>query len=305
MARKIMLEGGYAFNPSTRQVVLRRIVPKERLVLITNVTQNKVIYNFSDPTLGSSSFTNTLVNNIPITTIVLSYNTASHQSTDKISILVEEVNETIQMSDALTDPVGKMRTSTPQALIDTDFEYSTQSTKWESLSLLNNRPYGYYNVFNQLTFTDITAVNGSRTYTVLTTTPPTVGTPVYIQDTYFVGAEGLYQVDTVSAGVNFTFTGRQAFTGTTGSIYNSATPSTVYQGYVFSNAAIGGTPTLSYSSTAITVTTTVPHGLLVGNEIKSREGIIKVLEPLKGRKLYWFILRCLEDEPNKRHLLLI
>ena len=45
--------------------------------------------------------------------------------------------------------------------------------------------------------------------------------------------------------------------------------------------------------------------LLVGNEIKSKNEIIKVLEPLKGRKLYWFILRCLEDEPNKRHLLLI
>jgi hypothetical protein len=45
--------------------------------------------------------------------------------------------------------------------------------------------------------------------------------------------------------------------------------------------------------------------LLVGNEIKSRKEIIKVLEPLKGRKLYWFILRCLEDEQNNRHLLLI
>ena len=160
MAKNLIRQ--YVFSPGGAGAGSIRIPGRyslEQILLITNTTRNTVIYNFSDPTLGSSSFTNTLVNNIPITTIVLSYNTASHQSTDKISILVEEVNETIQMSDALTDPVGKMRTSTPQALIDTDFEYSTQSTKWESLSLINNRPYGYYNVYNQLTFTDITASN--------------------------------------------------------------------------------------------------------------------------------------------------
>ena len=56
MARKILLDGGYAFNPSTKQVVLRRIVPKERLVLITNVTQNKVIYNFSDTSLLATGY---------------------------------------------------------------------------------------------------------------------------------------------------------------------------------------------------------------------------------------------------------
>lgn len=47
-------------------------------------------------------------------------------------------------SETLQDPVGKLRVSTPQALIDTDFEYSTQSTKWESLNLLSNRPSAFY-----------------------------------------------------------------------------------------------------------------------------------------------------------------
>ena len=37
------------------------------------------------------------------------------------------------------DPVGKMRISAPQALIDTDFEYGTQPTKWESICLQNAR----------------------------------------------------------------------------------------------------------------------------------------------------------------------
>lgn len=268
---KHVLQEQYTFTPSTKTLVItNRWLRQEQLLLITNITRNTVLYNFSDPSLSVTSFTNALVNNIPQTTIVFTYNTASHAATDKISILVEETNETFQPSEALTDPVGKLRTSTPQALIDTDFEYSTQSTKWESLSLINNRPYGYYNVYNQLTFTDITATNGSRTITVATTTPPTVGTPVYIQDTYFTGAEGLYQVDTVTAGTNFTYTARFAFTGTTGSIYNSGTPSTIYQGYVFTGASIGAAGTATFTpgtGNAVTVVTAQPHGLVVGNEI--------------------------------------
>ena len=269
---KHVLQEQYTFTPSSKTLVINnRYLRQEQLLLVTNVTRNTVIFNFSDPTIGITSFTNSInASNIPITTIVFTYNTASHSSTDKIAIMVEETYETFQPSEVFIDPVGKLRTSTPQALIDTDFEYSTQSTKWESLSLINNRPYGYYNVYNQLTFTDITATNGSRTITVLTTTPPTVGNPVYIQDTYFTGAEGLYQVDTVTAGTSFTYTARFAFTGTTGSIYNAGTPSTIYQGYVFTNASIGAAGTATFTpgtGTAVAVVTGVPHGLVVGNEI--------------------------------------
>ena len=49
MARKILLETGYTFTPSTRTIVIPKVVLRERLVLITNVTTNTVIYNFSDP----------------------------------------------------------------------------------------------------------------------------------------------------------------------------------------------------------------------------------------------------------------
>ena len=38
------------------------------------------------------------------------------------------------------DPVDKLRVSTPEALMDTDFEYSLQSTKWEYVEVQNNIP---------------------------------------------------------------------------------------------------------------------------------------------------------------------
>lgn len=45
--------------------------------------------------------------------------------------------------------------------------------------------------------------------------------------------------------------------------------------------------------------------LLVGNEIKSREEIEKIIEPLNNTKLYWFLKRCFEENIDKRWLLLI
>ena len=38
------------------------------------------------------------------------------------------------------DPVTKLRVSNPENLIDTDFEYGLQPTKWETVELINNTP---------------------------------------------------------------------------------------------------------------------------------------------------------------------
>jgi hypothetical protein len=272
MAKHVIQEL-YTFTPSTKTIVVtNKLIRPEQLMLITNVTRNTVMYNFSDPTLGAtitSSTSNATGQVVISTTIVLNYNTAAHSSTDKISILVEETNETFKPTEELSDPVGKLRTSSPQALIDTDFEYSTQSTKWESVALVNNRPFAYYNVTAPITITNITATNGSRSITVATTTPPAAGSPVFIQETTWSGADGLYIVDTVSAGVSFTYTARIPFTGTTGTIYTAGS-SSVFQGYVYTGASIGAAGTATFTpgtGTAVAVVTAIPHGLVVGNEI--------------------------------------
>jgi len=166
MARRVIYENSthpqYSFTPATRTLIIPHYYPAERIVLITNITAgNKVIYNFSDTVLtatitpGSPSSTQT--------TIVLAYNTGSMSSTDKISVLVDEVNEYITPSETLVDPVGKLRVSTPQALIDTDFEYGLQPTKWETLNLLNNRATYYADLKQPLTVSDISTTSGSKT----------------------------------------------------------------------------------------------------------------------------------------------
>ena len=114
MARKAILDTYYTFNPSTRTITIPRAVLRERIVLITNVTTNQVIYNFSDPNLKltSHSIATDYTTSVTTTTIVLNYNTAAMSSTDKLQITVDEFEESFKPSEVLTDPVNKLRTST-------------------------------------------------------------------------------------------------------------------------------------------------------------------------------------------------
>ena len=102
------------------------------------------------------------------------------------------------------DPVGKFRVSQPQALIDTDFEYGTQPTKWESIALQNNRQSMYY--IAQQPNTGVTSIAGdgsTPTITVLTsnTTSISVGSPIYIQNSNSTAANGWWYVTAVTNGV--------------------------------------------------------------------------------------------------------
>ena len=171
----------------------------------------------------------------------------------------------IAPSETLQDPVGKLRVSTPQALIDTDFEYSTQSTKWESLNLLNNRASSFYDVTAPIVITDVAGA-GPRVVTVSTTPPPAVGPPVFIQDTTNPLANGWFLVDTVSAGVNFTYVATNTIPAA--SIYD-VTKTYIFSGSFYTGAGIPltGTTAFTFSGTTITCTTTNSHGLTVGDAI--------------------------------------
>jgi hypothetical protein len=81
------------------------------------------------------------------------------------------------------DPVDKLRVSTPQALIDTDFEYGTQPTKWESIVLQNARQSCYYLPPLPLVITGITGLNTATGEFTLAGSGMTIATGdiIYIQ----------------------------------------------------------------------------------------------------------------------------
>ena len=168
------------------------------------------------------------------------------------------------------DAVDKIRVSTPQSLIDTDFEYGQQPTKWEQVSLQNNRQSLYYLPNSALPVSAITG-NQANTYQLVVTFSSNVtiatGTPFFIEDTIDPNAQGwAYVVAGVSAGTSITV--QVANPVTTVNNY-SATTTYCYQGYTYSNCGIAltGTTAFTFVGSTVTVTTSFPHGLSANSAI--------------------------------------
>lgn len=85
----------YTFNPSTKEVVFLdyTTINLERILIITNVTSNTIIYNFANSLQGG-----TVSDNI----LTLNYNTSNMSNTDKLQIYYETIDtpaseETLQL----------------------------------------------------------------------------------------------------------------------------------------------------------------------------------------------------------------
>lgn len=85
--------GSYTFDKVAKTITFTGFNANlERLLLITDVTNNTIIYQFNDPTLGG-----TLVNNV--LTLTYNTNTVSFNNTDKLQIFYwsEEPQQTALM----------------------------------------------------------------------------------------------------------------------------------------------------------------------------------------------------------------
>lgn len=83
------ITGSYIFNPTAKTVTFTGVdyeLTLANILLITNVTDNTIIYNFASPASGAVSF----VNNI----LTMVYNTTSMSSSDTLQIFLDvESNE--------------------------------------------------------------------------------------------------------------------------------------------------------------------------------------------------------------------
>lgn len=268
---KHIISDAYTFIPSSRTVIIsNKYIERERLLLIINSTSNTTIYNFSDPSLGASAYTTVTTVNAESTTIVLTYDTTSMNSTDSLSIIVDDINERFEPAETYMDPVQKFRVSQPQALIDTDFEYGTQPTKWETIALLNNRPSAFYD--NTAPVTTVSAIAGAGTRVVTVSLSSTAGittsTPIFIQDSTNPDANGWVLPQTVTLNTSFTY--NASATIPAGGIFD-ATKTYVYIGTFYTGAAIpinaGAGLAFTNVGTLVTGTTTAAHGLTIGDAI--------------------------------------
>ena len=144
-------------------------------------------------------------------------------------------------SQEFTDPVGKFRVSQPVALIDTDFEYGTQGTKWESLSMTNNRPFAFSSAIPLKNISDMTMLLESNIVTVdlatktasvsgIATSQPAAGYVTYTTSTDHGFIIGEYvEISNVTAAYTGLYQIVEVGSATTFSVANTSTSSAIDQ----------------------------------------------------------------------------
>ena len=280
MARKILNLTGIEFAPLTGTLKLPQLIRREKLLLITNTTANKIVYNFADTSLGLYSF------NLDTdtdqahgsTTLVLKYNTANMLPTDSFQIVYDENNERFEPADYMVDAVGKLRTANPTSLIDTDFEYGIQNSKWETLTMIQNYP-GFFGRSSGGNALDLSLVVGNNatplsTVTVTTNSPHGIssGDVISVQETTSDVADGTFLATPLTS-TTFSYIAKGRVNGN----ILDGTLTSIYGGGIFDNAHIMGGITGSLGSfsavsdqstpSRITIVSPKPHGLLPGTPI--------------------------------------
>jgi len=148
MARQQLKQ--YVFTPGGSGVGTVKVpgnFSNAQILAILNATKQAFLYNFSDITLAATiTWVSTPDTNFPqsidgVTTITFSISTASMSSSDDLAIYVELPYQ--QQRPFATDAVERLRVANPQSLIDADYEYGLQQTKWQSLFTNNDNPSIY------------------------------------------------------------------------------------------------------------------------------------------------------------------
>lgn len=168
------------------------------VLTILNATDQMFIYNFADPDLGATvTFSKNYDGDFPtaqdgVTTLTLVTSTSSMSSNDQLAIYIETEAQYIRPWPFGTDAVERMRVSTPQSLIDADFEYGLQNTKWQSLALNNDIPSLYelpgseltIDVSGYVTFVAAGTISSSGDTSIELTNQTGTTAPTWVQNDY-------------------------------------------------------------------------------------------------------------------------
>lgn len=172
----------------------------------------------------------------------------------------------ISFPSEFVDPVTKFRVSNPQNLIDTDFEYGLQPTKWETVELINNTP-SFFSKSGDTTIPNITAITtiqGSREVTVTTGLEHelSVGTPINVSGTKSITSDGAYIINSVPTPKTFTYLARenQFFTASIEDLYTAIITGEFFQGSQIKISDSEGLTTNAETPSVLTVRTDSAHG---------------------------------------------
>jgi hypothetical protein len=253
--------------------------PLDKLLLITNATNNQIIYNFSDPLLGAvasfdaphnsngndkdADYPKFLQVTDNVTTLQLTADTSTGSPTDDIQIFVEELEQTVRPYAFGTDAIERMRVAAPQSMLDADFEYGLQPTKWQAIGVARGYP-SVYEIPGSDTavvtvVTDASAGTSGVGESLITVTTQgahgfTAGTPITIRSlantiSGFSRAEGTFIIISVGTPTTFSYYAT-AKVGTSNGQVLATTYTQLRKGAFYTGASIG-TPTFSVVSNGV------------------------------------------------------
>ena len=188
---------------------------------------------------------------------------------DELQIFIEKDSTEMRPDKTYTDPVSKFRVSQPENLIDTDFEYGLQSTKWETLELIRNIPTFFSRNGDQdLDITEMTSVADSNQIRVVTSDNHNLvqGNPIIVVGSRNSNANGGFVVTKIIDDETFIFNAK-ANIPTTGNILDTYTQvflASIYQGTEFKLENVSGITTNEGNPSKLTVSTEYPLGLNEG-----------------------------------------
>jgi hypothetical protein len=289
MARQLVEK--YIFSPNVAgsgTVKFPGKVDLTQLLIIANKTQQTNIYAIGDPTKNGTieyDATDTTFmggtaqysEQVGVTTVTFAADTSTMLSTDKLAIYSDApkyVGNITRPYAFGVDAIERQRVANPQSLIDADFEYGLQPTKWQNYTDIRGIPGIYEKPGLDLFVTNITSDGGNPSVMTVTTSQAhglTISTPVIVfgcaGTAAAARAEGAFVINSVPDNNSFTYIAKGTV-GTNGtSVYNQSTYARRGGFYAGSGLPITGYSSNGASPSIITVTCSANHGLIAGAPI--------------------------------------
>jgi hypothetical protein len=255
-------------------------VDETQLLIIANKTTQENIYAIGDPTRsGTVSYdpddnTSFFSEQTGATTVTFSRDTSSMLGTHKIAIYTDapkQVGNIVRPYAFGVDAIERMRVASPQSLIDADFEYGLQTTKWQNYTEVRGIPGIYEKPGLDLFLSNITTDGATPSIITVTCSAPhelSVNDPVIIYGlggvSNYARAEGSFVISSVPNSTTFTYYAK-GIVGTNGaSIYTGATYGRRGGFYTGAELPVSSITSDEANPSVITVTCSANHGLVPG-----------------------------------------
>lgn len=305
MARR--REERYRFDASEKKIRLADRHTVNDILLIINAVDGIIIANQLDPGKGFTATyyplpvtdTDWVESTDGYTELLLDYDTTGMSDTDELTIFIEDERHGLKVRpyDFGTDAIERIRVANPQSLIDADFEYGLQNTKWQSLGLNRNVPSFFELPGPSLTVTEISS-QGAATYSTVRVTVESgqalaVGTPVAVTGTTNTLADGLFVVIATNGTTTFDYLAKGSIaSGSVNTPYAVVREGGIFAGSPLDLSSMSG----DGAGGNVTVVFGSPHGLVPGSPIyvsdttagaQSHEGKFFVKQVVNGTTIIY------------------